>query len=229
MDVETVRLPDWDWHHDDALLLEKLANSLERHGQLAPVVVRDTDDGHEVVDGRRRLVALRALGHKHVLALSVGRLWRSDAVRLALDLELRSEIDYVRLAWQVSDLAAEADDPDAFPGLLAATAPWDAERIGYFVQLAHWDWSIYSEGSTDQAGFAWDAPDGPAEPPAASLALSVPAEVVRQPDAGAAPTEAPASIEVLPDEVWDGPEPAPSPVVATEPARPILQPSLFGD
>lgn len=177
LELPVVRLPDWGWHYDEALVLEKLANSLSRHGQLAAVVVRETPEGPEVVDGRRRVAAMRALGWTHVAALNVGALSRAEAMRMAMDLELRSAIDYAALAFAVRDLSDADEDAATLPRRLASTTPWDAERIGYFVQLADFDWSAFKDVPDEQHGFSWDS-----EPAAAVPEREVVAPPVPEPD-----------------------------------------------
>lgn len=46
-----------------------LAESIRRHGQLSPVLVRAVGEGYELISGQRRMKALKLLGRTHVEAV----------------------------------------------------------------------------------------------------------------------------------------------------------------
>jgi hypothetical protein len=157
--VSDLALPAWSFHHVDPALDEKLRASLQLHGQVAAVVVRETGTGHEVVDGRRRVEMLRALGREHVMAVNAGPISEDEAVRLALSLQLNMETSYADVAHQVCQLSAHAQDPAAFPAQLAATVPFTAERIGYFRELMVFDWSKFDGAGDEKAAMPVAEPD----------------------------------------------------------------------
>jgi hypothetical protein len=148
--LASLLVPDTGWHYDDPVLLEKLATSLRRHGQLRALVVRTGLDGAcEVVDGRRLLQAMLALGWERCWVADIGVVDRYASQQLALDLELHFDVDYVKLALAVA-------------GLL--------ERIGHFATLAVFDWKQFSDAPEGQGALDWSALEAPAadvpEPPA---------------------------------------------------------------
>lgn len=49
--------------------VRRLADSIRRHGQLVPVLVRATGEGYALISGQRRLKALKLLGRTHVEAI----------------------------------------------------------------------------------------------------------------------------------------------------------------
>ena len=49
--------------------IRELADSIRRHGQLAPLLVRAAGEGYELISGRRRMKALKLLGRTHAEAV----------------------------------------------------------------------------------------------------------------------------------------------------------------
>lgn len=191
-------VPDPGWHYDDSSVAEKLMTSLRRHGQLRAVVARTAADGAlEVVDGRRLLRCMAALGLTACMVADLGAVDVEAAKRLALDLELRHEVDYARLAMEVALLLESGVSADS----LASAAPFSTERIGYFGQLARFDWSQFSDVPEGQGALSWDdLPELPVAAAEPALGVEIPA-----PD-GPQASAAPAALESLPEAVFE-PEP----------------------
>lgn len=78
-----------------------LRESMKRRGQLQPVILNDVGEDHayQIVDGRRRIAAARALGWQHVTAT----VFRVDSL---VESALAMTTNAVRSANPVSDLAA---------------------------------------------------------------------------------------------------------------------------
>ena len=70
--------------------VQALAESIRRHGQLSPILVRRLGDGYELIAGQRRLMALKLLGREHAEAvvLSTGD---CDSALIALVENLQRE------------------------------------------------------------------------------------------------------------------------------------------
>ena len=143
--LKNLHLPMWGWHREDMQETSKLTASLRKHGQLSAIVVREVDGSYEIVDGRRRLAVMQSLGWEQAWVLNKGPLTKLGAVRVAMSLELAAEVDYAELAWLIKELAVEPDFPS-----LANTTPFSADRLGYFVRLAGFNWDQYNE-ATKQA------------------------------------------------------------------------------
>lgn len=163
------------WRYDDAARADKLVASLRRHGQLRPLVIGTLPDGtRQVVDGRRLLAAMLALGWTEALAIDVGPLdGPAAAVQLALALECGFEIDYARLALAVADLLSAGVTATE----LSMRSPFTAERIGYLGKLARFDWSQFDEATDRSPMLEWatDADEAAAQEP--DPVVAVPAEV----------------------------------------------------
>jgi hypothetical protein len=213
-DLRALVVPDPGWHYDDAELAGKLQASLRRHGQLRAIVVRQGSDGAPVVvDGRHLLRAMLASGMERGWVADVGVVEVHAAQQLALDLELKFEVDYAKLAVEVAGLLEQGATAES----LAGASPWTAERIGYLGRLAFFDWDQFREVPEGQAALAWD--DEPVAENASPAAL--------EPPAAASPAvEVP---EVRPNPVAvQGPPEADLPLPAPEPPRwqPANQPDL---
>lgn len=193
-DVASLVAPGHEWRYDDHERFAKLVAGIGRHGMLRPVVVRENEDGRlEVVEGRRRLRAAASLGLEQVPVVSVGRLSRLAAQRVAYDLGLEFDIDYAKLAAAVAAMVSGDDDPQTAPARLAATGPFSVDRVRGFVELVAFDWSQF-DGTTDgQAGFQWDAAPGPDQPVAAD-----PVGAVAEPALEPEPAPVPPPVDAQP-------------------------------
>jgi hypothetical protein len=200
---------DPGWRYPDSVLLEKLMTSLRRHGQLRALVVRRTPIGvYSVVDGRSLLKAMQALGWATALVADIGVVDTEAAQRLALDLDLRFDTDYARLAVAVAAMLEAGATPDA----LAGASPYTAERLGYLARLATFDWSQYREVPHGQGALSWEAEAEllavaamPALEPASqpSEPFTLPPDLPQvPPDLESVDTSEP--IEDVAESVWDG-------------------------
>jgi ParB family transcriptional regulator, chromosome partitioning protein len=75
--------PDQPRRHFDAAELDRLAESIRRHGVLQPVVVRAVDDGYELLVGERRWRAAQAAGLT-AMPVVVADVAPSDRLEIAL-------------------------------------------------------------------------------------------------------------------------------------------------
>ncbi len=136
-----LREPDWSWHFDDRSVAHKLENSLRQHGQLRALLVRQVEGMFEVVEGRQVFRALQRIGKETVTVHDLGPISQAEAVTVALSLELQHEVDYLKIAKEVTKLVASQEGPE-----LSALTPFTGERIQYYVALsANFDWSQFQE------------------------------------------------------------------------------------
>jgi hypothetical protein len=145
IELTEVVLSAWGWHYDNAEELAKLTASVSTFGQLMPLVVRPLGDFYEVINGRRMVAVLRNLGRTTAWA-NVLNVDDATAVHIALTLELRGTVDYAQLAQAVLTLPDTSSVP--------SYAPFTADRIGYFRQLATFDWSQFTSQDEQVSLFA---------------------------------------------------------------------------
>lgn len=84
----------------------KLRNSLEKHGHVRPILVRELDDGQlEIVGGAHRVDLSIELGHESVPVINLGQISDEDAKRaLLLDNSRYGEDDAARLSALLADI-----------------------------------------------------------------------------------------------------------------------------
>lgn len=155
IDLSTV-MSDGGWHYDDDATMHKLVNSLQRHGQLQPLVVRGIVEDESMctlVHGHKLLAAMLALGWKKGMAVHVGALDPVAAARVRLAMEIDFETDYANMVQVVAGLLNEHGLSVAE---VAAGSPFDEERIKHFGTLATLDWSVFNVDD-GQAKLDWDA------------------------------------------------------------------------
>jgi hypothetical protein len=125
------------WHDDDEVIHTKLMASLQRHGQVRPLIVRrDTEQGMVIIDGHALFRAIKALGWANAMVTDLGMMDEHEATQLALDLETHREISYAKLPTAISNLLTHGETPST----LAASSPFTAERITQLATHAKWSW-----------------------------------------------------------------------------------------
>jgi len=164
----TIYVADAGWHYDDDTTITKLVASVQRHGQLRPLVVRgdiEDDTMCVLVEGHKLLGAMLSLGMPEAMVVHLGELDADAALRVALALELDFETDYGCMVQAVAGLVERG----AAVAVLAAGSPFAADRIKHMTTLAKLDWSVFGE-DTAQAKLDWDV----LEEPAAQLGSALP-------------------------------------------------------
>lgn len=218
-DIASLQVLDRSWTLDDAQAALKLQASLKRHGQIQPVLCVTPPDGSTVVvNGRRILAAMKALGWTRCMVCDVGEADAGDVASLRFACELRSVTDYAALAQAVHGyLKAGVTTVER----LASAGPWSAERVGYFDTLAVFDWAQFSEAEAGdgQVAMNWDDDDLP--PPAPPV--EVPAPEPLGPDSFGGedfpmPPETAAAVDAAIREVQESTPPAPPPAAAADAA-----------
>ena len=74
----------WNPNHVSPEGMERLTESLRRHGWVKPAIVRETDTGLEILGGQHRVEAAIYLGHTEVPTLNLGRLTDERAKEIGL-------------------------------------------------------------------------------------------------------------------------------------------------
>lgn len=220
-------LPDTDdgWTYADAETSLKLQASLRRHGQMGAAPVIATVDGAlRVLDGRRLIAAMRALGWQTGTVCDLGEVSAEDAAIAAVSAELRFETDYARLSQAVHRMHVAGVTLDR----IASAGPWSAERVGHLDTLATFDWSQFAEVDDGQSTMDWDAEEVAAAPVTPEPVTGLPV-----PGPAPAPPQAP---EAVPPAVAPAPAPPEAQAAAASPAKvkakkpaPPPGPSLFDD
>lgn len=104
--VQELRSNPWNPNVQTDRDFEKLCSAIRRFGFGQPLIVREADDGYEVIDGEHRLNAARSLRMTQVPVINLGNV--PDVVAKQLTIlanELSGTSDQVRMSALLSDLA----------------------------------------------------------------------------------------------------------------------------
>ena len=90
----------------DPETFEKEKASITEHGMIDPILVRETPEGWEIVDGFHRWSACTELGHTEILCISLGKASDQQVKKLTIIAnDLRGHSDPTKLSHLIADLA----------------------------------------------------------------------------------------------------------------------------
>lgn len=102
-------------------------------------MVRETEDGFELVDGHQRLYSLEELGYDKVPVYNLGKISEQEAKRLALWLQVRVPFDEIKLAPLVVELES-----------MGMELPFDNKESEKFRQMEAFDMDFGEEEPVDE-------------------------------------------------------------------------------
>lgn len=130
-------------NENNQLEFDKVKKSLQKFGQLQPIIVRQLDDEiYEIVNGYHRFEAMKELGYTEIEVKDLGKIDFDQAVAIALQTEdTKIPIDNVELASLINTLVTEEKPIEYWSELL----PYDAELIKSKIELINFDFSQYEK------------------------------------------------------------------------------------
>ncbi|MCC0054303.1 MAG: ParB N-terminal domain-containing protein [Defluviimonas sp.] len=136
-----------------------LAASIEKQGQLQPIVVAESEDGFALIAGLHRLAALKSLGRDEVDAQVYDAKWLKGHEGQVLEVVenlLRQELSALDRALYVLELKRLHQDanPDAGPGGDRKSEAFKAEREIKTANLAVLIGVRFDEGVAEQTGLS---------------------------------------------------------------------------
>ena len=149
--LKQVKLSDLltnDWNpKENERDYEKVKKSLVVNGLMAPIFVRETDKGLEIVDGNQRARAAKELGYTSVHVYNLGKISEAEAKQLVLYLQVQAPFVTDMLSPIVVELNA-----------LGMELPYNEKEIQKFRDLEAFDMeTAYAEEEPT------DAPQEPEE------------------------------------------------------------------
>lgn len=94
---------------------QKLEESVKRFGMFKPIVVRETDDGLQIIGGQHRWEVAKSLGHAEVPVINLGRLSDKKAKEIGLvDNNRYGADDTLQLAHLLEDIGVDANELASF-------------------------------------------------------------------------------------------------------------------
>lgn len=150
IELPTAKLSEapWNYKFDNPELTSKLKANLARNGQIENIIVREVDDGYEVVNGNHRLMALRELGVETVVCYNLGAASLAAAQRVAIETnETKFATDNVKLAEIVRELETDFSLVE-----LSETMPFSEEELRDMNRLLEFDWSDFDKAAEAGSG-----------------------------------------------------------------------------
>jgi len=93
----------------------KLEESVKRFGMFKPIVIRETDEGLQIIGGQHRWEAAQSLGHAEVPVINLGRLSDKKAKEISLvDNGRYGADDTLQLASLLEDIGVDAEELASF-------------------------------------------------------------------------------------------------------------------
>lgn len=149
--IKSVKHSKWRYKIVDLHLYEKLKNSIRQNGQIYPLVVREVQDGYEIIDGNQRLSIFNDLNHETVGVKNMGIMREIDALKKAVEINTCFTVDDIHFAGVVTELLKEYD-----AHTLSMTFPNRSREITEYPRLFHFDWSTFSGEDQSQGELNFD-------------------------------------------------------------------------
>ena len=122
---------------DNRIQYEKVKKSIREHGQIDPVLVREVENGFEIVNGFHRYMAMKELGYDKIEIKNLGKISRQDAIAKALSTEeIHIPLDQI----EVAELVKEYKESEFDLNLL----PYNTEEIQEKIELLDFDWDSFN-------------------------------------------------------------------------------------
>lgn len=105
----------WNTNIVDAGNMQKLEASIERFGMFKPVVVRETDDGLQIIGGQHRWEAAKSLKYNEIPVVNLGRISDKKAKEISLvDNGRYGADDTLQLAELLENIGVGAEELASF-------------------------------------------------------------------------------------------------------------------
>lgn len=138
--------PDYNSTEELQLEFQKIKDSVEYHGQMDPLIVREVNGKYELINGYHRWQAMKDLGFTKVEIKNLGVISKNEAIKKTLSFEeLKIDLDTVETAKLVKALKG---DQDSLKGL-----PYFTDEIEDKLKMLDFNWKDYDgEGGLDDLG-----------------------------------------------------------------------------
>jgi ParB/RepB/Spo0J family partition protein len=115
LDPSTLAPNPWNTNIVSPENQQKLEESVKRFGMFKPIVVREIDNGLQIIGGEHRWDAAKALGHAQVPVVNLGRISDKKAKEIGLvDNGRYGADDTLQLAQLLDGLGVQADELSSF-------------------------------------------------------------------------------------------------------------------
>jgi hypothetical protein len=101
--IDEVRPNSWNPKDKNTVEYEKVKTSIQQHGQIQPIVVRE-NKGYEIIDGEQKWTACKELGFKEVLVYNEGKMGDKEAKELTIAFQQQVPFNDLSLAKLVNEM-----------------------------------------------------------------------------------------------------------------------------
>ena len=138
--IDSIVLNEDILKENDIHLFEKLKKTLVKRGQVKNIVVCETENGFECLEGSKIVKALKDLGNKSVIAFNLGEL--SESEKNIIRIELFRDY-FVTNYVMVGKLIKEASS-DFSMNEICNTIPFDTRQAQHLVNMHDFDWEDFN-------------------------------------------------------------------------------------
>lgn len=143
----------WNPNRQTDFIFSKEIESIKTHGFVAPILVREIEEGFEIIDGEHRWKAAKQLGFESVAINNMGHVSDSVAKQLTVIMnEVKGKADSSILADLLRDL-----EKDIGKEALLAAMPYSQVELDTYLNSAGIDWD--SLGKKDPLATDSDSPN----------------------------------------------------------------------
>jgi len=138
--ISSVILYDEEIKEYDLKLFEKLKRSIEKRGQLKNIIICESENGFECLEGSKIVRALKEIGQDSVVAYNLGVLSEEDKkiirIEVFRDFFLTNYVHIGKLLKEISQ-TIKLDD-------VCNTIPFDLRQAKHLINMHHFDWDDFN-------------------------------------------------------------------------------------
>jgi hypothetical protein len=131
VNIDSVTPNKWNPKDKDTLEFEKVKKSVEINGLRIPIIVREVEQGFEIIDGEQRFTACKQLGYEQVIIYNEGIIEDKKAKELTIWYQQQVPFNQIELASLIKDLYIEFGE--------MIEIPFSLDEIKEFTSLNDFD------------------------------------------------------------------------------------------
>ncbi|MEY4571374.1 MAG: Cellulophaga phage phiSM [Bacteroidota bacterium] len=139
--IEAIILSEENLKENDIHLFEKLKKTLSKRGQIKNIVVCETENGFECLEGSKIVKAMKELGEKSIIAFNLGEL--SDSEKNIVKIELFR--DYFVTNYVMVGKLIKQSLNDLSISEICNTIPFDTRQAQHLVNMHDFDWEDFNQ------------------------------------------------------------------------------------
>lgn len=143
VDINTLAPNAWNPNKQNDAIFDAAKESIKKYGFIQPILVREKDQGYEIIDGEHRWRAAKELGSTRITIENIGQLPEQDAKALTILMNaIKGEDDAIKRGVLFKEFT------DQYPELLDLM-PFTDDEIEHDIQLIDFDPNDYDDDRPD--------------------------------------------------------------------------------